>query len=153
MVLLARDEGGYANLCRLLTDAHMLGERGDPHLAVEQICAHAHGLAAVLGPRSGAGRLAVAGRLGAARRAIDPWREAFGDRCHVAVEHRLERDSSREVRRMLALADASAPAPSPRTPFATSSARTRSSPTRSSACGRSCRSRSTTSRARTPKDG
>ena len=106
VVLLARDEGGYANLCRLLTDAHMLGERGDPHLAVEQICAHAHGLAAVLGPRSRAGRLAVAGRLGAARRAIDPWREAFGDRCHVAVEHRLEPDSSREVRRLLALADA-----------------------------------------------
>ena len=106
VVLLACDDGGYANLCRLLTDAHMLGQRGDPHLAVEQICAHAHGLVAVLGPRSGAGRLAVAGSLGAARRAIDPWREAFGDRCHVAVEHRLERDSSREVRRLLALADA-----------------------------------------------
>jgi error-prone DNA polymerase len=106
VVLLARDDGGYANLCRLLTDAHMLGERGDPHLSIEQICAHSHGLAAVLGPSSRAGRLAVAGRLGAARRAIDPWREAFGDRCHVGVEHRLERDSSREVRRLLALADA-----------------------------------------------
>ena len=30
LVLLATDDTGYANLCRLLTDAHMLGERGDP---------------------------------------------------------------------------------------------------------------------------
>jgi error-prone DNA polymerase len=106
VVLLAQGDGGYANLCRLLTDAHMLGERGDPHLAVEQICAHAHDLIAILGPRSRAGRFAVAGRIDAARRVIDPWREAFGDRCFVAVEHRLERDSSHEVRQLLALADA-----------------------------------------------
>src|SRR5437773_12337513 len=30
VVLLAQDEVGYANLCRLLTDAHLLGERADP---------------------------------------------------------------------------------------------------------------------------
>src|SRR5918999_1022993 len=30
VVLLAQDDRGYANLCRLITDAHMLGERGDP---------------------------------------------------------------------------------------------------------------------------
>src|SRR3954467_14465380 len=40
-VLLAAAAAGYANLCRLLTDAHMLGERGRPRLAVEQVCAHA----------------------------------------------------------------------------------------------------------------
>jgi error-prone DNA polymerase len=106
IVLLARNAEGYANLCRLLTDAHMAGERSDPHLAPEQVLAHARGLVALLGPRSEPGRLAASGRPVAARRAIDPWREAFGDRCHVAVEHRLERDSPREIRAMLGLADA-----------------------------------------------
>ena len=30
VILLASDEAGYANLCRLITDAHMVGERGEP---------------------------------------------------------------------------------------------------------------------------
>src|SRR6476469_5204410 len=30
VVLVAEDATGYANLCRLLTDAHLLGDRGDP---------------------------------------------------------------------------------------------------------------------------
>ena len=55
LVLLAQDERGYANLCRLITDAHMLGERGDPAIATTQICAHAAGLVAIAGPRSHVG--------------------------------------------------------------------------------------------------
>ena len=91
VVLLARDDAGYANLCRLLTDAHLLGERGDPWVAAEQICAHAGGLTALLGPRSHPGRLAAAGRVDAAARLAAPFREAFGpERLRVAVEHRVE---------------------------------------------------------------
>jgi error-prone DNA polymerase len=106
IVLLAQDAEGYANLCRLITDAHMLGERGDPSIAPAQICAHAGGLIALLGPRSAPGRLAVAGVIDAARRAADPFREAFGrDRCVVAVEHRVERESHDEVRAMLRFAE------------------------------------------------
>ncbi|MGZ5296996.1 MAG: DNA polymerase III subunit alpha, partial [Actinomycetota bacterium] len=106
IVLLAQDAEGYANLCRLITDAHMLGERGDPSLTASQICAHAAGLVALLGPRSAPGRLAVAGRTDAARRAAAPFREAFGaDRCVVAVEHRVERQSHDEVRAMLRFAE------------------------------------------------
>ncbi len=106
VVLLAADDAGYANLCRLITDAHMLGERGDPWLAPEQICAHAAGMVAVLGPRSQPGRLAVAGRTDAAARLLAPIREAFGsDRCVVGVEHRLEPGSHDEIRAMLRLAE------------------------------------------------
>src|SRR6185436_15465408 len=76
VVLLALDAAGYANLCRLLSDAHLLGERGDPWVAVEQICAHAGGLLALLGPRSHPGRLATAGRVDAAARAAAPFRDA-----------------------------------------------------------------------------
>jgi len=106
VVLLALDDAGYANLCRLLTDAHLLGERGDPWVAVEQICAHAGGLVAVLGPRSHAGRLATSGRVDGAARSAAPFREAFGPgRLRVSVEHRLETGSDAEVRAMLRLAE------------------------------------------------
>ena len=58
VLLLARDAAGYANLCRLVTDAHMVGERGDPSVTPEQVCAHPAGLLAVLGPTSAPGELA-----------------------------------------------------------------------------------------------
>ena len=67
VILLARDAAGYANLCRLITDAHMAGERGDPSLTAEQICAHPDGLVALLGPDSSPGKLAIDGRPEAAR--------------------------------------------------------------------------------------
>ena len=105
VLLLARDAAGYANLCRLVTDAHMTGERGDPSLTPEQICAHAGGLVALLGPSSPPGALALAGRIDAGRRALDPYREAFGDRTYVGVEQRLEQGSANEVRALLRLAD------------------------------------------------
>jgi error-prone DNA polymerase len=106
VVLLAQDDRGYANLCRLITDAHMLGERGDPSITATQVCAHAAGLVAIAGPRSHAGRAAVRGRIDAAARALDPFREAFGrDRLYVGVEHRMERGSGPEIRSMLRLAE------------------------------------------------
>ncbi len=105
VLLLARDAAGYANLCRLVTDAHMTGERGDPSLTPEQICAHAEGLVALLGPSSPPGELALAGRIDAGRRAAEPYREAFGERAFVAVQHRLEQDSDREIRALLRVAE------------------------------------------------
>ena len=106
LVLLATDDTGYGNLCRLLTDAHMLGERGDPWVDPLQICAHASGLVAIAGPRSHPGRAATQGRIDHAARLLDPFREAFGrDRLFVGVEHRLERESNDEVRSMLRLAE------------------------------------------------
>src|SRR6187200_409659 len=106
VVLLAEDATGYANLCRLLTDAHLLGTRGDPWVATEQICAHAAGLTVLLGPRSHPGRLAASGRLDAAATLAAPYREAFGpERCVVAVEHRVEAGSDTEIRAMLRFAE------------------------------------------------
>jgi error-prone DNA polymerase len=106
VVLLATDDTGYANLCRLVTDAHMLGDRGDPWVAAEQILAHAKGLIALLGPGSPAGRLALLGRTDAAARLAQPFREAFGEGgAFVAVEHRVEPGSHAEVRAMLRFAE------------------------------------------------
>jgi len=105
IIVIAQDANGYANLCRLITDAHMLGERGEPSLAPEQLCAHAGGLVCLLGPSSPVGVLARQGHSEAARREAAPFRDAFGDRLHVAIENRLERDSTEEVRALLRLAD------------------------------------------------
>jgi error-prone DNA polymerase len=105
VVVLAVDAGGYANLCRLITDAHMLGERGEPSLTSEQVCAHAGGLVAILGPRSPVGALATGGRSAAAARAIAPWKEAFGERLHVGVQHRLEAGSNDEIRALVRLVE------------------------------------------------
>lgn len=105
VILLARDAAGYANLCRLVTDAHMTGERGDPSLTPEQVCAHARGLVALLGPSSPPGALALGGRIDAGRKAFEPYREAFGERAFVAVQHELEQDSGRGIRALLRLAE------------------------------------------------
>jgi len=105
IVFLARDATGYANLCRLITDAHMSGDRGDPSLTPEQVCAHAAGLVALAGSWSPPGALAVAGRVDAGCASLDPYREAFGDRLFVAVENRLEQDSRKEIRALLRLAE------------------------------------------------
>src|SRR5688572_21999178 len=105
VILLARDAAGYANLCRLITDAHMTGERGDPSLTPEQVCAHAGGLVALLGPDSPSGALALAGRIDAGRAALGPYRDAFGERLFVAVQQRLEEGSTTEIRALLRLAE------------------------------------------------
>ncbi|MFN2543144.1 MAG: DNA polymerase III subunit alpha [Actinomycetota bacterium] len=100
IVVLARDATGYANLCRLITDAHMLGERGDPSLDVAQLLAHPSGLVCLLGPDSHVARLSH----DAAVAALGPFKEAFGDRLFVSVRNRLEPWSTGEIRRMLRLA-------------------------------------------------
>ncbi|MGH7338711.1 MAG: DNA polymerase III subunit alpha, partial [Myxococcota bacterium] len=71
----------------------------------EQVCAHAGGLVALLGPSSAPGALALAGRIDAGRRALEPYREAFGDHVYVAVQHGLEQESAKEVRALLRLAE------------------------------------------------
>ncbi len=118
VVLLASNATGYANLCGLLTTAHMTGERGDPALTAGQVCERADGLICLLGPDSEPGGLAAGGRPDAARAALQPWREAFGGRpdahrsgVFVAVQHRREADSDQQVRRLLRLSkDAGIPA-------------------------------------------
>jgi error-prone DNA polymerase len=85
-VLLAKDGGGYANLCRLITTAHMTGERGDPALTTGQVCERSGGLVCLLGPESEPVRLAAGGRVDAATRSLAPWREAFGPGDDLFVE-------------------------------------------------------------------
>jgi error-prone DNA polymerase len=105
ILLLARDSVGYANLCRLISAAHMSGERGEPSLTPREVMTRAEGLVCLLGPESPPGAMALAGRTGAARELARPWREAFEPWCFVEVRHLLEPRSIAEVRTMLGLAE------------------------------------------------
>src|SRR6266496_3471108 len=78
VTLLAKDATGYGNLCRLITTAHMTGERGDPALTTGQICERATGLVCLLGLESEPGSLAAAGLRDAAIDALRPFLAAFG---------------------------------------------------------------------------
>jgi len=105
VVLLARDAIGYGNLCRLITHAHMRGERGEPWLSPREVMERAEGLVCLLGPESPPAALALAGRPGAAREMTRPWREAFGPWCFLEVRDLLEPGSTAEARTMLGLAE------------------------------------------------
>jgi error-prone DNA polymerase len=106
VVVLAKDARGYANLCALITTAHMTGERGDPALTTSQVCDRAEGLIALIGPESEPGALAASGLPDEARDAMEPWREAFGPRdLFVEVRNRLECDTATTIRRSLRLAE------------------------------------------------
>ncbi|HYH27881.1 MAG TPA: PHP domain-containing protein, partial [Actinomycetota bacterium] len=105
VLLIARDRTGYANLCRLLTQAHLSNERGEPAVTSSDAMRHAEGLVCLLGPESPPGRLALAGRPGAARERLRPWWEAFGHWCFVEVRNLLESGSRHEVARLLRLAE------------------------------------------------
>ena len=106
VTLLARTQDGYTNLCRILTAAHMRGDRGDPCATFEDVAANAGGIVALLGPDSEPGRLAVAGRLDDADAALRRWRDAFGGHLCIEVRNWLEAGSGLEVQRLLHLADA-----------------------------------------------
>jgi error-prone DNA polymerase len=90
LVLLARDRDGYANLCRLVTAAHggeppaapRRREKGEVHLALDEVAARACGLFAVYPGADGD----AGARL----------REAFGDRLAFAVaRHRIAGEEAR----------------------------------------------------------
>ncbi|MGB1841146.1 MAG: PHP domain-containing protein, partial [Longimicrobiales bacterium] len=49
VTLLAETPTGYANLCRLLTEAHMNSERGDPRLPLESLLLRPEGLILLTG--------------------------------------------------------------------------------------------------------
>ena len=47
IVLLAQDRGGYANLCRLITQGRLRSEKGQSAVTWDEVCGHAPGLVAL----------------------------------------------------------------------------------------------------------
>jgi error-prone DNA polymerase len=107
LTLLCEDRRGYANLCRLITAAHVR-DRRRPEATLEQVTRHADGLHCLSGcARHGAvARLVSAGRLGEAEAMARRLRDAFGrDRFSIEIMRPYMRGDARRNRLLGELAD------------------------------------------------
>ncbi len=94
VVLLAYGQQGWASLCRLVSAAHLSGQRGAPMATAAQIARHSEGLVLLLGPDSECGRAVAAHRLDLADEILRRWRELFADRLYVEIACHLVPRSS-----------------------------------------------------------
>ncbi len=87
---LAQSATGYANLCRLISRAHMTNERGRPATTMSAVAERAEGLFLLSGCERGeVARLAAAGAMPQAIEAARRWRDAVGDGFRIEVfDHR-----------------------------------------------------------------
>ena len=92
LTLLAQDQEGYTNLCRLTSAAHLAGSKGVPHFSHALLAEHSEGLIALTGCRHGelSRRLLAGDREGAAA-ALGRLQELFGtkERLYVELQHHL----------------------------------------------------------------
>jgi error-prone DNA polymerase len=107
LTLLCEDRRGYANLCRLITAAHVR-DRRVPEARLEQVIRHADGLHCLSGcARHGAvARLVGEGRLGEAEALARRLRDAFGrDRFSIELMRPYMRGDARRNRLLCELAE------------------------------------------------
>ena len=94
LVLLAQDQNGYANLCRLLTIGRRRKPKGESLITWEEVCAHAQGLIALWG-----GDTSLLVRQAEPDAAAHCMRGAFGDRLYaMAARHRRDTEIVEEAR-------------------------------------------------------
>src|SRR5689334_20889224 len=108
VVLLAETAGGYANLCRLLTEAHLGAERLDPRLPLTSIAARQDGLIVLSGSRRDGllSRTLENEGLGAARKLAERCKTVFGpDRFFVEIQRNRVRGDLALTRALLDLAN------------------------------------------------
>ncbi len=112
VTLIARDKIGYANLCRLISEAHLSNERGSPLSSMEKIAQKADGLFVLSGCARGEIALAAAaGRMPEAAASARKWREAIGDGYRIEVfDHRGYGDHTLRDRLLRIAKEANIPA-------------------------------------------
>ena len=90
VTVIAQSKVGYANLCRLISEAHLTNVRGAPHTSLEKFAQRSDGLFVLSGcARGEVARLAAAGALPEAIAAAHRWRAAIGDGYRIEVfDHR-----------------------------------------------------------------
>lgn len=105
VTVLAQDERGYGDLCRLVSAAHARGERGDPCATLAEIAAASSNAFVLLGRDSDVGRLLAQQREEAAAGALRVHLEGAGfPRVRLAVSHLLRDGDDARIRRTLAFA-------------------------------------------------
>ncbi len=94
-VFLARGAAGWASLCRLVSCAHLTGERGAPQVTLEQVAAHSAGLVVLLGPASEIGWALQRRREDLADRILRRWQDVLDPGCAViaVASHRAADDA------------------------------------------------------------
>ncbi len=97
LVLIARNDKGYRNLCELLSQSYSEGQSmGVAGLTRNWIEEKSHGMIALSGGREGdVGRALLAGNLEEAKRRAIRWQEMFPDAFYIEL-HRTGRDSEEE---------------------------------------------------------
>ncbi len=108
LTLLAATVEGYHNLCRMLSTAHLSGDRKDPHLAYSVLAAHTRGLIALSGCKRGQiPALAAAGETAAAEAALLRYTGWFGrENFYIELQQNLVHGDTERCRRLAALARA-----------------------------------------------
>ncbi len=104
LVLLADGPAGYENLCRLLTESHAAGDRGNPRLDPCLLEEYGDNLFVLSGCRRGEiPSMLLRGDEEDARRRIDFYREILGERFFLEIQPAFlpgDRDLHRAVRRL-----------------------------------------------------
>ncbi|HEX6971944.1 MAG TPA: DNA polymerase III subunit alpha, partial [Limnochordia bacterium] len=105
LTLLAESPVGYANLCRLLSHAHLSHPKGEPALDWKTLSEHTAGLIALSGCRRGEiAQLIDAGREAAAVDAARRYRAAFGPaNFWIELQQNRVRGDTPRLRRLVAL--------------------------------------------------
>ena len=108
LTLLAATTGGYNNLCRLLSTAHLTSERKQPRLTYEALAQHTSGLIALSGCKRGeVPELVAAGDIAAAEAAIARYVAWFGrENFYIELQHNLVYGDTDRCRRLVELARA-----------------------------------------------
>lgn len=107
LTLLAENQEGYRNLCRLITIGHEAGERNLPQIPEAQLAEHAAGIIVLSGcPRGRLSLLATEGRFDEARSLIRRYLEWFGSGNYfIELQHNLVYGDDERNRRLVRLAD------------------------------------------------
>ena len=103
VVLLARNQQGWASLCRLVSAAHLRGERGETIVSEELIAQHHAGLLLLLGADSECGQAVASRRPDLAGVGLRRWQNIFGSDIRVSVACHFAPTGSTDRTRSLGL--------------------------------------------------
>jgi error-prone DNA polymerase len=106
LVLLAENEGGYANLARAISTAQMRGRKRDARLRLSDLDGQSEGLIALSASAAGyAEEALLRGDLAAARDRAAALRDLFPGRFYLELQHHLRPEDARLVLAQAALAE------------------------------------------------
>ncbi|MCP4646203.1 MAG: PHP domain-containing protein, partial [bacterium] len=107
LTLLARNNEGYSNLCRLLTSSHREHEKGNPSVPEDALARYSQGLICLSGCRKGKiSNLVLEGKKEQAVEAAQKYLSIFGTRSFwIELQHNFHPDDKKLTRSLIELAD------------------------------------------------